>query len=523
MKRSVAAMNTVVLAATIVVMTGVSALASIVQTLPDLSGDGWYELGSMERTYDSLPYRESVFNQLGYIAWDKLRDAGLPADAKIRFVGGVLLDELPEGYTYDFSRLKYLGYIKADVFPAGCTLTIPEGCWFRFRGANIALNYSTGTFTLSDNAAEQARGYLCNIVMNGKMEARDDGGAPTVCGSLTGTGTFSVQNFWHTQVFAGDFNFNGELVGSTGQGGNVFRIESSLENSYLRKWTGDAAANGQYIVFSPNSPTPCLLAINSANTGWGSASATPESSCVTAGAGILVHSGNAVNINKFWNGDLVLVADETVTNPHFSSGIGNVVITNFGESASGTIYVSPNINLDVGFHNDSSRNFAVDYRVWTNVNNVCTLNMSSHSGWGSVNIKGLDVFNLPRRIVAPAAKSGSTTISVSRSAWVIPFDFGAENSSEICPVRCESNGTLSIPAGGTVEVVDETQSKSPAYPEMWTEYPILTCASGGETAFAGWTIRFSGKWSGCQKEAVVRSTGLYVKVRRTRGFALVFR
>ncbi len=485
--------------------------AGIVQDVPPVSEDGWYELGDADCAAGLLPF--SAFTELGYVAWGKLTEAGLPADAKIRFVGGILLDALPSGHVYDFSRLRYLAYVKANVFPTGYRLTVPAECWFRFRGADVTPDYVAGTFTLVANAAEQAKGYLADIEMNGKMSGSSADGAPTVYGRFTGTGSLSLSNFYTAQTFAGEFDFAGTLTSGTQQNGNNFTIRSPLSVSHLGTWTAymsnPSTQNLYYFPQREPGDPPCTLVVTNVCSGWGAVSVADEK--VSCGVGVFVHSGNTVKINQVTYKDLYLVADTTGSGPAFDKGVGNVEIGLFGSSSDGKICPSPNINLKVGFHNDGNRKYTVDYCGWTSAVNVCTLDLTPRSGWGSVTVVGTTPANLPRHAVCAATRTNSVTNRLTAATWTMPFDFGVSNLGEINAARCETMGVLTYPAAGTVVLTNTTALAG--VPPVEGDYPILLGTSGGD-GLANWTVRLAGDWDGIAVEPIVGPTGLVVRVRQ---------
>ena len=493
--------------------------AGIVQTVPEPKDDGWYELGDTSRTAASLTSLAD-FTTLGYIAWGKLAEAGLPSNAKIRFVGGVLLDELPAGYEYDFSNLKYLAYIKASVFPSGYKLTVPAGCYFSFRGANITPDYSAGTFTLAANANESNKGYLCDVEMNGIMTA-DSNGKPPILGRLTGSGTITINNYWNTQTISGELDFGGILKAANQQSGASFKIESPLAVSHLGTYTGymsnKALQNVFYFPKRAASDPACTLVITNYTT---DATVVAAEESITGGGGLYVYGGNTVEVETFQRGDLFIVADEKCASPTFEKGIGNVVFDQFGQSGQGKIYVSPNINLTANFL--SSRTFTVDYSVWKKIVNVCTLDFKAGTLSGDITIKGLNPANLPRKIICSEPCSTASKVVVSSGEWTMPFDFGASDPNEINVARCECGCLIEVPASGTVYVTNATISSSAAYPTRWTEYPVLTCSQGGEEVFAEWTVVPTGNWAklGLQVEKVVKATGLYVRIRKPLGLMI---
>lgn len=172
----------------------------------------------------------------------------------------------------------------------------------------------------------------------------------------------------------------------------------------------------------------------------------------------------------------------------------------------------------------------MNYSGESNVVNRGTLDFSTIGVAGThkkypdnLYVKGYNPWNLPRTVTTRSGLEQKTTVSVSDDRWLMPFDFGAEAEGEINVARCETNCKLDIPPSGTVIVSNATLSATAAYPRHWTEYPILTCQCDGETVFADWTVQTAGEWGHVQVQKVVKSTGLYVRIREPQGILLIFR
>ena len=197
------------------------------------------------------------------------------------------------------------------------------------------------------------------------------------------------------------------------------------------------------------------------------------------------------------------------------------------------LYVSPQMNLVFKKYFTrylyGTHHFTVNYKAESNVVNRATLDASGADAteWfgNGFNVVGYAPYNLPRRITVPntAKALANSYVKISDAEWTMPFDFGAANPDDVNPARCETNCKLVIPEEVTVYVRNDTTAGSDVYPDVRTLYPILTCSSGGETTFANTDVQFTGDWSGCKVEKVVTDGGLYISVKRIRGFAISFR
>ena len=127
-------------------------------------------------------------------------------------------------------------------------------------------------------------------------------------------------------------------------------------------------------------------------------------------------------------------------------------------------------------------------------------------------IAGASPSVLPRRIVNHA---GTLSVGAGTTAptWRIYVD-----PSDADPVvnGCEGSGSLSVPASGTIEVVNTTgESLEPG------TYPLLTCTSGGAAlSESAWPVTFTG-WRQGNMKIVRGDTGVWLKV--SNGMTVLFR
>ncbi|MDO5319258.1 MAG: hypothetical protein Q4G65_11565 [bacterium] len=112
---------------------------------------------------------------------------------------------------------------------------------------------------------------------------------------------------------------------------------------------------------------------------------------------------------------------------------------------------------------------------------------------------------LPRRIVnhagTVAVGAGTTT-----PAWTVLID-----PTDADPVinGCEGSGALTVPASGTIEIVNTTGDSLPG-----GLYPILTCTTGGAALSASaWPVTLTG-WRQANLEVLRGETGIWLKVSK---------
>ena len=150
------------------------------------------------------------------------------------------------------------------------------------------------------------------------------------------------------------------------------------------------------------------------------------------------------------------------------------------------------------------------YRAATGINRT-KLEFVNASSAGT-EVVGASPSVLPRRIVnhggTLAVGAGTTA-----PAWTVYVD-----PSDDDPVinGCEGSGALSVPANGTIEVVNTTgASLAPG------TYPVLTCTSGGAAlSEAAWPVTLTG-WKQGNMQVVRDDTGVWLKV--SKGMTVLFR
>ena len=119
---------------------------------------------------------------------------------------------------------------------------------------------------------------------------------------------------------------------------------------------------------------------------------------------------------------------------------------------------------------------------------------------------------LPRRIVNHA---GTVTVGdgTTAPAWTVLID-----PADADPVinGCEGSGALTVPASGTVEIVNTTGASLPG-----GLYPILTCTTGGAAlSESAWPVTLTG-WRQANLEVLRGETGIWLKV--SKGTMILFR
>ena len=183
--------------------------------VPTPAADGWYEFGlasGYEEGY-ATGYSASPSASRHYITgtrpyWD---DYAFPAGAKLRLVGGILLETVPAGVfsEYDMSGLKIVYLHGTTAFADGTPLTVPNGCTFRFQsGTWMPDAVIANRWWLTAKGSDEIT-YAGGIVNNGTLRVTGDGEQASrqiYTGDVSGTGTFNIYNFGKQARFQGRFD-----------------------------------------------------------------------------------------------------------------------------------------------------------------------------------------------------------------------------------------------------------------------------------------------------------------------------
>ena len=524
--------------------------------VPAPAADGWYEIGVAGYQRDADNFGSTKADGVGYVDWNALSSAGLPADAKIRFVGGVALDALPDGYSYDFSQMKNVAVLKSAVFtkmavPTGCVAAVVEK--HPYKTPNPEISGTTASITWALNNME-----ISTVVTNyGTIVAGTGSNNNHIYKKgIRGTGICRMNGYGRWLQFEDFLDFGGgTFYHYSNTDYHKIIVATSDDDPKLGKyqmWAYNAVT--PYLLYNPVRATPGTLHIGSMACTSSYMSGLANTGTRRRGVQICVCNGNAIHIEKpalstgksvgFFAGTAPIYA---VGNPPtFEEGLGTIILGNDVEVSDqfepDAMYVSPQMNITlkkfVTRYLYGTHHMTFSYMAETNVVNKSSLDasgMDASSWFGdgttdftkyAFRVEGCAPYNLPRSIKVPNVPRAlnQSFVKISDTEWTMPFDFGASDPDEINPARCETNCKLEIPAEGTVIVRNDTTVEGDeVYPEKKKLFPILTCSSGGEAAFANWEVRFTGDWSRCRVRKVVTDTGLYVAVGRQKGLCLLFR
>lgn len=533
-----------------------SALAAIgngvaVTTLPTPDGDGAYVFGNASYASQNF-WDNDIAAGLAFPVWDEIK---VKPGSTVKFVGGVALSSLPEGCTLDFSGCTHLFVTDAAVFGSG--FTVPAGMTYLFGPCMVTVDGSVASFgsltnsgvidvPIELNGTNNIGVAKVNLVFNDALT----GGA---------TGYMQLAGFGRTVTFNGALNYGGKILLRTSQRNQRVFVNSSESESRIGALEGSDWGNNlmnqthgapQQLIYTPASSTPCTLVVDSFNQNEQGGLLEPDESGHYRyrrwGVTLATCSNNTIRVeNLVKKGAVHLMASSSEAytfgkEPVFDEGFGNFEIGHLGSGANGTahlavvFYPSPNANLKfigrfMGMYKEVAP--SVNYTAESNVVNRATLDTTEAElyqyAYQTNNVTGYSPLNLPRTITSHDKLKGKRTrINVLDSRWVMPMDFGA-TADEIDYARCETDGTLNVPASVTVVVSNATTAAGVR--PIPGRYPVITGVSvvnsagaTGADAFADWTVEQAGRWGGYIVELDKTDAGLWMVVKKS-GLAIFVR
>ncbi len=518
--------------------------AAIPHLIPTPAGDGWYEFG-LASGYGhgrTTGYSGNPSWNLHYITGDHpiWNDYAFPAGAKLRLVGGILLETVPKGWfsQYDMSGLKLVYLRGTQAFEDGTALTIPSGCTFRFQTGNFVKDAVIANRWWLMSRVSATITCTSDIVNNGQMNVTGDGDqqAPfqVFSGNVSGNGKLYLTNYGKQARFTGQFDMvcnqndgmqNGCLVWiDTLQVGGKFTTLnlSNCEGQYgtNSSWSANGLLFGKH---DSDATADNELKIDKLSGGGRSVLDVPSGKRWRSGGHVIVWGGNTVHIGEMTSSLHVMARrqDQHCGQGWLGSatgkGIGNIVIDRL---SSGEIYGSTNINVKVGTVVVGS---TFDYTYQSNAVNRMTLDITNSCN-ASAKVKATDLGMLPARL---SGFTGTVTLTdTAAKSWTMPIDFTQGTNALYNTVGCIGSGTLgSAPASGTIDVTFPTTGDKP----VRGEYALARFTSGGDL-LSGWTVTLNGA-PASTTVAVVRgmaievkkdATGLWLDVRQP-GVTLVIR
>ena len=526
-----------------------SALAAInngvaVTALPAQDEDGAYVFGTASYVSQNF-WDNDIAAGIAFPVWDEIK---VPSGSTVKFVGGVALSSLPEGCTLDFSGCTHLFVTDAAVFGSG--FTVPAGMTYLFAPCMVTVDGTTASF----GSLAYSGTIGVPIELNGTNNVGSTRGNVVFNDALTGgdSGYMQLSGFSRTVTFNGTLNYGGKILLRNSQRNQRVFVNSPVAEARIgtlegNDWGNDRtdATHGapQQLIYTPASSEPSTLVISNLNQNEYGGLLEPD-----AGGhfryrrwGVLLStcSNNTIRVeNIVSKGAIHLLAcsKEAYTfgnEPSFDEGFGNFEIVHLGKNELGhanrasVFYPSPNANLKftgrfTGNYEGTAPSFF--YTAESNVVNRASLDTTEATvyAWAhqTIHVTGFSPWNLPRTITSHEILKGDRMfITVTDTRWLMPMDFGA-TADEIDVARCETDGTLNVPASGTVVVSNATTAAGVR--PIPGRYPVITGVSvvnsadvTGADAFADWTVERAGRWGGYVVELDKTDAGLWMIVKKS--------
>ena len=503
--------------------------------VPTPAADGWYEFGlasgyGFDRTtgYSGNPGGTYMWITGDHPTWD---DYAFPAGAKLRLVGGILLETVPAGVfsEYDMSGLKVVYLHGTTAFADGTPLTIPSGCTFRFQSGTWKPDaVIANRWWLTAKGADEIT-YAGDIVNNGTFAVTYDGeqaARQTYTGDVSGTGKFYIYNFGKQARFQGRFDMLASAPSAGFQNGCLIWIDTlSVGGSFTSYSLG--GGTGQYGTNTSWSANGFLFGKDNSDetadnelfigtlTGNGAdITDVPSGKRWRSGGHVIVWGNNTVHVGDLRDGLHVVARrqDQHCNQGWLGSstqkGVGNLVVDTLTR---GNIYASTNVNLKIGTVASAS---TIDYTYQSGAINRMTLDITNSCNASAV-VKATDIGMLPTRI---SGFTGTVTLTDTETvkSYTMPVDFTQGTNCLYNTTGCIGSGTLgSAPASGMIDVTFPTTGVQP----VKGDYALARFTSGGDK-LGGWTVTLNGQSAdsaivaGMKVDVRKDATGLWLKVQK---------
>ena len=499
-----------------------AANVDIPSKVPVPAGDGWYEFGLASGYSHNYGLGYSATVNYHYIVGDHpvWNDYAFPAGAKLRLVGGILLETVPAGWfsQYDMSGLKVVFLHGSTAFADGTALTVPSGAIFRYQSGTWIPDATVANKYWLINNGSSTITYTGDIVNSGTIRITGDGTQSplqTYTGHMSGNGNLYLNNFAKQGRFQGRYDMVGTLSGlqcgclvwfdTLSIGG---KFTSATLNSCGDQWAtnGSWCANG--IMFgkdNSNATADHELRIDSLG-GNAYEKVDPKGKRWRHGGHAVVWGNNTLHVGDLWGGLHVMArgGDQHCTQGWLTSsvggrGIGNIIVDKI---SSGTIYASTNVNVLVGNVVSASTKF--DYTFQSGALNGMTLDITNGCPSG-VEVKATDIGMLPARL---SGFAGSVTLTdTATKSYTMPIDFTHGTNYLYNKVGCIGSGNLAAaPSAGSINVTFPTTGDKP----VKGEYALARFTSGGER-LANWTVTLNGAPA---SKTVATACGMAIEVKK---------
>ena len=497
--------------------------------IPTPAADGWYEFGLASGYGHNYDYGWSASVKYHYIIGDRpIWDAyAFPAGAKLRLVGGILLETVPAGVfsQYDMSGLKIVYLHGATAFADGTALTVPSGAIFRYQPGTWKPDAGVANkWWLTANGGDTVT-YTGDIVNNGQMNVTGDGQQSPYqiyTGRISGNGNYYSTNFGKQGRFQGRYDMVGTLSGF--QCGSLIWFDTlSIGGKFTTaafsdcsdKWATDGGwcANGLMLGKNNSDATADNELKIDTLTGRGYSTTASNGKRWRRGGHAIIWGYNTLHVGELYSGLHVMArgGDQNCSKGWLTSsvggkGTGNIIIDKF---TSGDLFCSTNINVLVGQVVAAS---TFDYTYQSNAVNHMTLDITNSCNASAV-VKATDIGMLPARI--SGFKGTVTLTDTATKSYTMPIDVTHGTDCLYNTTGCIGSGTLgSAPANGTIDVTFPTTGDKP----VKGKYALARFTSGGDL-LAGWTVTLNGQAveatvvNGMEIRTKKDATGLWLDVR----------
>lgn len=453
--------------------------------------EGWYSFG--DPGYTSADYKCPT---MVYPRWTNLH---LPAMAKIRLVGGVVLDPIPSTATLDVTSAKAVFAHYHNAFP-GTAFTVPKNLTYRYGPGTIG--GTDGALTYSMNSAKT----ITSDVENNGLVWVSEGCSATYwfSGRVSGTGKFRTHNFSKSFVFngTGAFAFNGEIEHAGGANGSSTQISKSTIEGEIATFSTESPGWGKWatngycqirLYFNPSAgtiATPLRIRNYRPSAGGGGycRSIYEGGKWYRYGHAICIKDDNRVVIGTATGGFQVIDDDSLINTKRNWTGTPTIEFGSLGMSgAAAYMYATTNLNIIVT--NMLNAATKIDFNGYTNI--ATSVNRSWMRVYGtcdsSASVYARSPAFLPHELTG---FSGRICLSEDATEWNFPVDFDSHTAAEYAADPnlanldgCQGSGTIhTMPASGTVNVAITATGERPPK----GRYPLMTCAGGAN--LDAWTV-----------------------------------
>ena len=509
------------------------------------AADGWYEFGMASGyVYDAWGKGYTPSPSTGYhnftADFPKWDDLAFPAGAKLRLVGGIILDTVPaERFSeIDCTELKYIAFNTPTAFSDRRPFVVPSGCTARYQDS---WKWDEGTGKWWVITTGNRSGTFANpLEINGTWCVNGDNSHITYCmlsGAVSGTGLIQTSSFSNQIRFMNEtFGFGGTLkMWSNGcmcwieasritNTVNLVQLHGTADQAQFRN---DANYCASGLFFGPRSGQPAAQDELRIRTLEGNASVfldTATGKRWQNGGVVCVWGGNTVHAETLKTPAHVMAnrTDQNCVNGWFNQAVcfgTGAFVADAVAAGCANLFLSTNVYVTVG---NVAGATCFDYTLRGNHYNAMTLDITNGCA-PSASVKATDLGMLPARL---SGFAGSVTLTeTAAKSYEIPVDIYSGAAGLYQTVGCNGSGTLvAAPASGAIDAQFDVGGDAKP---VEGQYALARFTSGGEK-LADWTVTLNGaavpsvNVRGISVRTMKDATGLWLKVTKS-GCAVVIR